>query len=110
MIPKYRNKKTIIDGLVFSSKKEAGYYLRLKDDQKHGRIGRFEMQKSYELIPTIKRKGKPAVRGVKYIADFVVYNIDGSVDIIDTKGMRTPVYKLKKKMMLFLLGLEIIEK
>ncbi|HSW63912.1 MAG TPA: DUF1064 domain-containing protein [Dissulfurispiraceae bacterium] len=110
MKSKYGNKKTEIDGIKFDSKKEAAYYLKLKDDKKNNRIGKFDMQVEYELIPTIKRKGKPAVRGVKYYADFVVYNVDGSVDVIDTKGMKTPVYRLKKKMMLYFHGVDIIEK
>ena len=35
------------------------------------------------------------------MADFVVTYSDGHVEVIDVKGVRTDVYKLKRKMLLF---------
>ncbi len=35
---------------------------------------------------------------VKYVVDFVLFNVDGTVDFVDVKGMKTPMYILKKKM------------
>ena len=35
-----------------------------------------------------------------YTADFVVEYADGRVEVIDVKGMRTDVYKLKRKLLL----------
>jgi hypothetical protein len=40
-----------------------------------------------------------------YYADFLV---DG-IKVIDTKGVRTPIYKMKKKMIETLYGIEIEE-
>lgn len=44
-------------------------------------------------------KGK-MVRPIKYIADFLVKYSDGREEVVDVKGMRTDVYKLKKKLLL----------
>jgi hypothetical protein len=35
-----------------------------------------------------------------YIADFVVEYPDGKIAVMDAKGVKTPVYNLKKKLML----------
>lgn len=44
-----------------------------------------------------------------YIADFVVEFADGRVEVIDAKGMRTSVYRLKQKMMKAVHGIDIVE-
>jgi len=118
---KYGAKKVVFDGITFDSKKEGLYYLKLKDMERHGEISNLRMQVPYELLPAIYKdevvhlKTKDKIvkkciqRAVNYIADFV-YTKDGKEYIIDTKGMRLPDYILKKKMMLALLGLDIIEK
>lgn len=45
-----------------------------------------------------------------YFADFQVIWKDGRVTYEDVKGMKTPVYRLKKKLVLALHGIEIEEK
>jgi hypothetical protein len=47
---KYKNIKTVINGITFDSKKEAAYYGILKLKQKAGLIDRFEMQVRYDLV------------------------------------------------------------
>ena len=37
------------------------------------------------------------VGNTKYVADFQVFHLDGSVEYIDVKGMETSTFKLKKK-------------
>ncbi|KAF1366765.1 DUF1064 domain-containing protein [Yokenella regensburgei] len=83
---KYGNKKTVIDDITFDSKKEADYYCELKLLKKAGRVRTFLMQVPFHL---------PG--GVVYKADFMVFYDDGLVDVVDTKGVRTQVYILKKK-------------
>ena len=48
----------------------------------------------------IKRKYKcPTILAIKYIADFVVTYSDGHVEVIDTKGILTPEFKIKEKLL-----------
>ena len=45
----------------------------------------------------------------KYIADFKVTYADGRVEIVDVKGVRTDVYRLKKKLVEAQYGITIVE-
>lgn len=102
---KYKNKKTIFDGLTFDSQKEARRYKQLKVLEKQGLIQNLRMQVKYELIP--KQKGE---RACFYIADFVYDDIaTGETVIEDVKGIRTDVYKIKRKLMLYVYGIRITE-
>lgn len=117
---KYHAKKVVFDGITFDSKKEGLYYLKLKDMERRGEISNLRLQVQYELLPAIyhdevvhlKTKDKVVQklvqRAVYYVADFV-YDKDGKEYVIDTKGMRLADYILKKKMMLALKGIEVIE-
>ena len=95
---KYGNKKVEINGHKFDSKKESNYYLYLLSEQQADRVTMFLMQ-----VPI------PLPGGVKYIIDFVVFRADGSVEWIDVKGMRTDIYKLKKRQVEELYPFEITE-
>lgn len=97
---KYRAVKATADGIVFDSKKERDYYCYLKMLQQAGEVEDIRCQVEYELQPKFKHGGK-TIRAIKYIADFVVTNKDGTVDVIDVKGFRTKEYMLKKKILLF---------
>ena len=102
---KYKNIKTVINGISFDSKKEAGYYgiLRLKEKAKL--IDRFEMQVKYDLV----------VNNIKigfYKADFVTYKDGQVLEVIDVKSEMTkklPVYRLKKKLIKAIYGIDIVE-
>lgn len=99
---KYRNVKTVVDNITFDSKKEAARYDYLKVLFRCRQITDFELQKVYEL----------KVNGIKicnYRADFYYKDEDGKEVIEDTKGMKTPAYKLKAKLMLAIYGIRIIE-
>lgn len=98
---KFGNHKTVVDGITFDSKAEATRYSVLKVLQSAGVVTDLRLQVPYEL----------AVNGLKicrYIADFV-YTMDGKEVVEDVKGMRTPEYKLKRKLMLAVFGIEIQE-
>lgn len=95
---KYRNKKTKIDGIKFDSLKEARRYTVLKALQKAGKISDLRLQVPYELIPTVRYKGKTYRKAV-YYADFV-YIIGNEEIVEDVKGYETDVFKLKLKMLL----------
>lgn len=107
---KYSNKKQEIDGIVFDSKKEAKRYLELKQKQEKGEIDNLQLQVPFTLIPS-QKTSRETLRPVKYKADFVYYdNVKQTRIIEDVKGFRTPEYQIKKKLMMYELGLEIEEK
>ena len=83
---KYGAKKTNIDGHSFDSIKEANYYEELKLRLRAGEIKGFCLQPTFILAPNLK-----------YKADFIVFNNDGTSEIIDVKGMKTKEYIVKKK-------------
>ncbi len=105
---KYNNKITERDGFKFHSKKEADYYSELLLKKKAGAIKDFTMQGRFSLIPALKGKERN-YREKYYLADFIVTNNDGSVDVIDTKGKRTKEYQIKKHLMYQIHKIEIIE-
>ena len=106
---KYHNKKTIYNGIKFDSLKERNYYMILKNYEKNGRIRDLKTQVPFELIPTYKINGK-TVRKTQYYADFTyVSTNDNKIHVVDTKGVRTQVYKIKKKMFEYKYKLEIEE-
>lgn len=93
---KYNSKKVVIDGINFSSKLEARFYVFLKDLDL---VGNLELQIPFELQPKYKL-GKKSIRPISYVADFrFIFNGRGYV--IDSKGMETPVYKIKYKMLMY---------
>ena len=95
---KYGNKKTVLDGIKFDSKKEASRYQELIIMQKQGIITHLELQKPFVICPKIE--GLKGSRARKYIADFV-YEEKGKKIIEDVKSAITrqnPVYTLKKQL------------
>lgn len=102
---KYHNKKTVLNGRKFDSKKEARRFVELQMLEKKGLIKNLECQKKFELIP--KQNGQ---RACNYIADFVYVDAsNGQTVVEDVKGVRTEVYKIKKKLLLYFCGLDIHE-
>ena len=97
---KYGNKITEVDGIAFGSTKEADYYSNLKWLQRTGAVKSIELQPEFVLQPAYEIAGKK-IRPIIYRADFKVTEADGHIYYVDTKGMRTQVYLLKKKMLLY---------
>ena len=83
---KYSSYKASVDGHTFDSVKEANYYNDLKLRLKANEIKGFCLQPTFILAP-----------GLKYKADFIVFNSDGTYDVIDVKGFKTKEYIAKKK-------------
>ena len=99
--PKYGNKVTEVAGKKFDSKKEAAFFLQLQQDPT---VKSIQTQVVFELIP--KQKGE---RACSYKADFVVEYHDGRTVVYDVKGMKTDVYRIKRKLMLWVHGVTIQE-
>ena len=74
------------DGFKFASKKELRRYLELKMLCQAGEVSFFQMQSPFHLTG-----------GVKYVCDFQVYWSNGDITFEDVKGIKTPMYILKKK-------------
>lgn len=110
---KYGNRKTEVDGIIFDSKHEAERYAELKLLEKAGEIRDLKLQEKFCLVPTIEGEGrKIAQRAVYYLADFTYWERNGKYwkrVVEDAKGVRTDVYKLKKKLMRWRHGIEIRE-
>lgn len=117
---KYLNKKTVEDGIEFASRKEAQRYHELKLLLRSKKINNLELQKPYELVPvqreeeTLTAKGKikqgrVIERAVIYVADFVYTDENGKTVVEDTKGFRTKDYIIKRKLMLWVYNLKIVE-
>ena len=100
---KYGNKKVILDGIKFDSKKEARRYKELKFMEENGIIKDLELQPKYELTPTIRHNGKTLPK-MSYIRDFRYKDKEGQTIVEDTKGKRTSTYIAKLKMFLFKYG------
>lgn len=97
-VNKYHNKKIIIDGIEFDSKKEGNRYCQLKLLEKAKEIKDLELQPRFELQPSFKKDNK-TYRKIEYLADFKYFdNRLNKVVVEDIKGFKTDVYKLKKKL------------
>lgn len=93
---KYGNKKTEYNGRVYDSKKEAEYAEELdlcrKVRAKQDKVVHVEAQVPYQITVNGQKI-------CKYILDFKVTYADGRVEYVDVKGVKTSVYRLKKKLM-----------
>jgi len=95
--------KTTIDGITFDSRAEGRRYTQLKLMERAGEIEAIELQPRFDLIVNGKKCGF-------YKADF------GYIDkalrqrvIEDVKGVATPIYRLKKKLVAAIYGVNVIE-
>lgn len=96
---KYNNVKCRYNGRTFDSIAEAERYILLKDAVRRGIISGLEMQVPFEIIPADTGADGKKLRALKYIADFTYYDRMGKLHVEDVKGVRTAVYKLKKRLM-----------
>jgi len=105
---KYHSTPTEVNGIRFDSKREANRWAELRLMERAGKIQKLKRQVKYLLIPSQYRDGKCIEREASYIADFV-YIKDGHLVVEDCKGFRTPEYRLKRKLMLQLYDIRLVE-
>lgn len=98
---KYNAKPCEIDGIKFPSKREAEVYAGLKVAKKFGKIKGFKCQVRYDFVLNNKKL-------FFYKADFVVEYWD-HIEVLDAKGFKTPMYKLKKKLIEAQHNIKIVE-
>ncbi len=118
---KYHAQKVTFDGMEFDSKREMLRWQELRALERNCEIFRLRRQVRFELIPAQyapdvvtktgkKKRGACLERKCDYIADFVY--TDGSTGetvVEDAKGMKTEVYKIKRKLMLYIHGIRVKE-
>lgn len=125
---KYKNRKIIVDGIKFDSKKEAERYKELKILERAGIIQKLQRQVKYVLIPAQyepsdevyvkgkdkgkQKKGRLIERECAYYADFV-YTENGKTVVEDVKGYRDGqaynLFTIKRKLMLYVHNIKIKE-
>lgn len=106
---KYSAVKTKVNGIKFDSKKEARRYKELKILEKADEIKSLELQPRFLLQEKFKYAGK-TIRKIEYVADFRYIDEKGNTIVEDVKGMKTEVYKIKKKIFLKIYGENLIFK
>lgn len=127
---KYNSKRIIINGETFDSKKEALRFKELCFMQRAGRISNLQRQVKFVLIPAQHEKtneiytkgarkgeykdGKLLERECAYYADFVYYDQNKKQTVVeDVKGYKGgaayAIFKMKKKLMLFVHKIHVIE-
>jgi hypothetical protein len=94
-------REVVVGGIRFDSKREADRWQELKLMQSAGEISELERQVRFPL----RVKGQEICC---YIAD-ATYRKDGKLIVNDSKGMRTRDYIIKRKLMLAIHGIEILE-
>lgn len=100
---KFNARRTEVDGITFDSKAESRRFSELKLLEKAGEIRGLKCQVKFKI----------SVNGhliCHYICDFEYWETNTEKHIVeDCKGVRTPVYRLKKKLMLAIYRIEIKE-
>lgn len=106
---KYGNRKVTRDGMTFDSIEEYRRYCELRLLERAGEVADLRRQVRFELIPSHRVGGKVVERPVTYIADFVYRDKAGNTVVEDTKGFRTKEYIIKRKLMLYIHGIQVKE-
>lgn len=96
---KYHARKTTLDGITFDSKFESEHYASLRLLERAGVITNLKLQPRFELQEGFEYKGR-RIRKIEYVADFE-YIKDGKRIVEDCKGVKTDVYKIKRKLFLY---------
>lgn len=98
---KYKNIKAEYNGIVYDSRFEARKSQELDLMERAGLIKNLERQKRFVLQEKYVNNKGEKIRAIVYVADFV-YEKDGKKYVVDTKGFKTEVYKIKKKLFEFI--------
>lgn len=105
---KYHNKHVVVDGMRFDSKREAHRWHELKMALQAKQINSLERQVSFKL--TVLKHDQIEFETVgRYVADFTYFTKEGKFVVEDVKGVKTELYKWKKKHMRIEHGIDIQE-
>lgn len=98
---KYGNTPTVVNGTWFASAKEARRYSELLLLERAGEISELRLQVRFSL-------DVGGVHVCRYIADFTYRDKAGGAVVEDVKGVETPEFKLKRKLMLACHGIDVV--
>ena len=106
---KHGNEPVMVEGIWFQSKWEAHRWTELRLEEKAGFIRKLERQRPFAIVID-------NIHVCNYVADFVYERPERFASgeswqriVEDAKGMRTEMYRLKKKLMRACLGIVIHE-
>lgn len=99
---KYNATATVVDGLRFASKAEAARWIELRAAHEAGSI--FDLQRQVKFKLNVN-----GIHVCDYVCDFTHRDASGYRTVEDVKGRLTPVYRLKKRLLKAVLGIEILE-
>lgn len=121
---KYHSRKVTVDGVTYDSTKEYRRFKELSLLERAGAIQNLQRQVKFVLVPAQRefcneiytkgrnkgcfKPGKLLEKECSYIADFV-YIQNGKTVVEDTKGFMTKDYIIKRKLMLWVHGIQIKE-
>src|SRR5262245_29463006 len=103
---KYRNVKVRVGGELFDSQREADYWLGLQARAVAGEITALKRQVRFPLLCPVEDR---AVMVSSYIADFTFTDERGVRHVVDAKGVKTALYRLKAKWLYLQDGIQIEE-
>ena len=101
---KYGNRRVLFNGKWYASQREANHAAKLQPLAERGLITDYEEQKRIVLVP-----GDGKLRSIVYVADFYYVDDSGKPHVLDAKGYKHPVYRLKKRLAALLLHVNIEE-
>jgi hypothetical protein len=98
---KYRNRKTVINGITFDSVAESARYAELHRLLMAGEITSLQCQFPIVLSPGVLLRGaKRKSPALRYFADFCYFDSHGRRVLEDVKGAPlTTAYKIKRHLM-----------
>lgn len=106
---KFGNQKVaLLDGFILDSKREARRWGELQLLERAGQITHLQRQIKFVLIPAGRYPSGKSMRETAYIADFTYWE-GGARVCEDAKGFKTPEYRIKRKLMFTVHGIEVIE-
>jgi hypothetical protein len=115
---KYRNVKTVVNGITFDGKAEAERYTELMLMLGGGEIKDLKLQPTFTLCEAYTTPDGEKIKSTKYIADFSYLRKtapDANGDtywvpvVEDVKGVETDAFKLKERWMLEKYGIRIVK-
>ena len=106
---KYGNSKVTDAGITFDSKAEHKRWQYLSMLERAGEILNLRLQVPFVLITAQVSPSGKKERPTLYLADFVYLDATGAQVVEDVKGAVTPEFRLKRKLMLHVHGIEVKE-